>query len=139
MGVQTWQASIVGAALVAVAGCATHRPVLYPNPKLNEVGHTVARRDVEDCKHVADGLVQSRAAGDAAKRTVTGSAVGAAAGAAGGAIWGNAGRGAASGAAGGAAAGLVSALFSAPEPSGIYKNAVNTCLAERGYRVIGWE
>ncbi len=139
MGTLVWKMSIVGAALIAVSGCATRRPVLYPNPKLNEVGHAVARRDIEECKHVADGLVQSRATGDTAKRTVTGGAVGAAAGAAGGAIWGNAGRGAASGAAGGAAAGLVSSLFSAPEPSGTYKNAVNICLAERGYRVIGWE
>lgn len=138
MRAPNWRMFVLGAALVV--GCSAHRPVLYPNQKLNEVGHTAARRDIEDCKQIANGIARpGHKTGDLAQRTVTGSAVGAAAGAAGGAIWGHAGRGAASGAAGGAAAGLVSGLFRSPEPSPIYKNAVNVCLDERGYRVIGWE
>jgi hypothetical protein len=134
-----WGALALVVSVSLVVGCASHRPVLYPNQKLNTVGHTTARADIEDCKRIARGIEHSGQGGEVAKRTVTGSAVGAAAGAAGGAIWGSAGRGAASGAAGGAAAGLVSGLFATAEPSAIYKNAVNTCLAERGYRVIGWE
>ena len=43
------KAAIVGTALVALAGCATRRPVLYPSPKLNEVGRAAARDDVEEC------------------------------------------------------------------------------------------
>jgi hypothetical protein len=130
---------LVPAAVVILAtGCSSPRPVLYPNQKLNTVGYEAARRDIDACKRIAEGIDAPGHGGEIAKRTVTGSAVGAAAGAAGGAIWGHAGRGAASGAAGGAAAGLVSSLFQTAEPSPIYKNAVDACMAERGYRVVGW-
>jgi hypothetical protein len=127
------------AAVALVAGCYNPRPVLYPNQKLNTVGYEAARRDIDACKRIADGIDTPARGGEIGKRTVTGSAVGAAAGAAGGAVWGHAGRGAASGAAGGAAAGLVSALFQTAEPSPTYKSAVDACMAERGYRVIGWQ
>jgi hypothetical protein len=129
----------LAAGIAAVAGCAAHRPVLYPNDHLNRVGSERAGYDIEDCKRIASGIATSGQGGKIAAHAVTGSAVGAAAGAAGGAVWGHAGRGAASGAAAGAAAGLLGGLFRSAEPSPVYKGAVDACLAERGYRVIGWE
>jgi hypothetical protein len=126
---------VPAAVVVLLTGCYSPRPVLYPNQK----GYEAARHDIDACKHIADGIDAPGHGGEIAKRTVTGSAVGAAAGAAGGAIWGHAGRGAASGAAGGAAAGLVSSLFQTAEPSPIYKNAVDACMTDRGYRVVGWQ
>jgi len=34
---------------LALAGCASQRPVLYPNAKYNQVGPEIAQRDVDDC------------------------------------------------------------------------------------------
>jgi hypothetical protein len=126
-------------ALVALAGCAASRPVLYPGAKLESVSQAQVERDIEECRRLAE---RYRAAGrerQVARDTAVSSGVGAAAGAAGGAVYGSAGRGAAAGAAGGAAAGLLSGIFRAGEPSQAYRNAVAACLEERGYRVIGWE
>ncbi|MGH8660879.1 MAG: hypothetical protein ACREUB_03855, partial [Burkholderiales bacterium] len=42
------------AALLVLAGCATQRPVLYPNAQYNRVGPEVAQRDVDDCIRLAE-------------------------------------------------------------------------------------
>jgi hypothetical protein len=39
----------VGAMVFALSGCATQRPVLYPNAKYIQVGPEIAQRDVDDC------------------------------------------------------------------------------------------
>lgn len=90
-------------------GCASQRPVLYPNEQLRRVGSAAADRDVEQCMHQAETYVAAESrAGKTLEGVVTESgssaAVGAAAGAAGGAIVGRAGVGAAVGAAGAGAA-----------------------------------
>jgi len=54
------------------------------------------------------------------------------------AISGNVGGGIATGAASGAAVGLFFGLFKAFEPSAAYKNFVNECLIEKGYKPVGW-
>ena len=114
---------LVAAALI---GCATARPILYANPKYNEVGRDGAQRDIADCEQLAKNA-----------------GAGAAGGAVGGAIWGSPGTGAAAGAAGGAVGGLLWALFgswaSPPQPSEPYKNYVNQCLTDRGYQLAGWK
>ena len=135
-------------ALVAygLVGCATARPILYANPKYNEVGRDGAQRDIAACEQLAKDAGatpdQGRAA-QTAKGTVIGAGAGAAGGAVGGAIWGSPGTGAAAGAAGGAVGGLLWALFgswaSPPQPSEPYKNYVNQCLTDRGYQLAGWK
>ena len=130
----------LAAALVLVAGCAARRPVLYPNEALQKAGPSGADRDIAECLELADGYVKSGGkSGQVARDAAIGGGTGAAAGAVGGAIYGSAGRGAAAGAATGVTAGLLHGLFSNGGPSPIYQNYVNTCLGDRGYRVIGWQ
>ena len=127
-----WLAKLPMVFILAVAGCASQRPVLYPNEQLKQVGMEAANRDIDDCLGRAENYVPS--SGRAGK---------AAAGAAGGSIVGQAGTGAAIGgagsAAGGTTRGLVRGLFSKPEPSPVQKNFVNRCLREKGYSPMGWE
>ena len=135
------------ACLLTVAGCASKRPVLYPNDHYNQVGAAVADSDINACMQRADQYVQSGGQGaDTAQhvgtQTAVGAGIGAASGAVGGAIGGNAGEGAAIGAASGATAGLLSGLFGASQshgPDPVYANFVDRCLRERGYEPIGWK
>jgi len=78
---------ILAAAIAALVGCASQRPVLYPNAHLNQVGTTVAERDIDLCMRMAEDYVASggrtgKALEGAAVGGGTGAAVGAAAGAA---------------------------------------------------------
>lgn len=134
--------------LSAAAGCASQRPVLYPNEQLTRAGRDAAERDVDECVGAAEAYVSSgsragEVAGSAATGAGTSAAIGAAAGAAGGAVVGHAARGAAVGAAGGAAGGLtrglIRGLFSSRRPDPVVKNYVHRCLREKGYDVIGWK
>ena len=128
------------AAALLLAGCAAKRPVLYPNDRYQEVGAAAADTDVEACISLAEAHgTSSDQGGEVATNTAVGAGVGAAGGAAVGAIFGNAGRGAAAGAAGGAVTGLFRGLVKASEPDPIYKRFVEQCLAERGYKPIGWK
>lgn len=121
-------------------GCASKSPVFYPDERVAQVSEAQKQRDIAECRALAESVVEGRSsdAAEAARRTATGGAIGGAAGAAGGAVWGEAGRGAASGAAGGAVAGLLGWLFGPREPDPLYVNVANQCLADRGYRVVGW-
>jgi len=130
------------AALLLVAGCAAPEPVLYPNDHLAYVGKSAAEDDVDDCRDMAEsaGANEGEGSGEqAAGGAVVGGAIGGAAGAAGGAVVGSAGRGAAVGAAAGAAGGFMRGLFKGPKPSAAYRNFVNRCLGDRGYKVVGWD
>jgi hypothetical protein len=130
----------LGAAALALAGCAAKRPVFYPNAAYQRAGEAGARRDVDECREFAKG--QGHATNPAARagaRTTDGAAVGAATGAAIGAVLGDAARGAAAGAAGGGARSLLRGLVAWREPDPIERGFVQECLHERGYRVIGWE
>lgn len=144
-------ARLVGWLLVlALAGCSSHRSILYPNPHLEQVGQAVADEDIKVCEASAEaaGAEPSKGSGgDVASRTATGATVGAASGAVGGtvagALHGHAGRGAgvgaAAGAAGGATGGLLRGLFfGKSKPNAAYRNYVERCLRERGYDVVGW-
>jgi len=127
-------------AVLVLAGCATQRPVLYPNAKYKEVGPEVAQRDVDDCIRFAEqsGISHS-AGGKVARQGAEGAAVGGAAGAAVGAVRGNIGERAAAGAAGGAAGAATYGAIHSGEPGSVYKGFVQRCLRERGYDVIGWK
>ena len=136
----TFYRSLLVLLVVAVIGCGTRQPVLYPNEHLESVGSDVAERDVDECLRRADDYVpSSKGNEDVARSTAVGAGTGAAAGAVGGAIWGNPGRGAATGAAGGATAGLLHGLFRKKGPSTPYRNFVARCLSDKGYELIGWK
>jgi len=127
---------------LAVEGCASTRPVLYPNEHFNTVGSEAAERDIESCIELAESAgadAEGSDAGQAAASTAGGAAVGAASGAVGGAIAGAAGSGSAIGAASGATAGLLYWIFSKPERSPAFEIFVNRCLQERGYEPVGWD
>jgi outer membrane lipoprotein SlyB len=127
---------LASAALVA---CSTKRPVLYPNAHYQRVGTEVAELDVEECMEVAEEQVGLESAGEkVAKDAAIGGGSGAAVGGAAGAVRGNAGSRAAAGAAAGATAGVLRGLFRSRDPDPVFKGYVQVCLAERGYKTIGW-
>lgn len=128
-------------AILALAGCANQRPVLYPNAKLKQVGDAAARRDVDDCIQQAEAYGAKHGGGERAARQGAGGAViGGVTGAVAGAVGrGNVGERAVQGAAVGAAAGGTHGAIHSDEPGAIHKNFVSRCLRERGYEVIGWQ
>ena len=125
-----------------LAGCAavSQRPVLYPNAKFKQVGDSVAQKDIEECAANAERAGASAGGSQAARGGMQGAAMGAAGSAVGTLIrGGNIIEGAAAGAAVGGAAGAAGGAFQTGEGSGVYRNFVGRCLAERGYEVIGWK
>ncbi len=120
---------------VLLTSCAS-KPQLYPNDKLKQVGKEKAKSDVEGCIADADEYLKSSKGKNIAKGAGGGAAIGAAMGAVGGLLTGNFGsglvRGGAVGAAGGGTAGALT-------PDQVKRNFVNQCLADKGYRVIGWD
>lgn len=131
---------LLAAAAAVLAGCASQRPVLYPNAKYKQVGDAAARQDIDDCIRLAEQSGAPHGGGErAVRRGATGAAVAGVAGAVAGAVSGrNVVDSAAQGAAvGGAAAGTYGAIESG-EPEEIHRNFVQRCLRERGYDVIGW-
>jgi uncharacterized protein YcfJ len=126
--------------VIALAGCATQRPVLYPNAKYDRVGPEVAQRDIDDCIRLAESHGITHDSGEkVARRGATGAVVGGAIGAGVGAVRGDIGGRAAAGAAGGAAGGAASGAIHSGEPGQVYKGFVQRCLREKGYDVIGWK
>jgi len=139
---------LFGIALFGLVGCATQRPVLYPNEQFKRVGSSVAERDIDDCmRHAEEYVASNGRTGSAVQGAATGAAtsasIGAAAGAAGGAVVGRGVTGAAIGAASGSAAtaasSLIHGLTRKQNPSPVYKNFVNRCLRDKGYDAIGWQ
>lgn len=131
----------IGAALIVLSGCATQRPVLYPNAKYNRVGPEVAQRDIDDCIRMAEshGISPGSGGEKVARRGAEGAVIGGAAGAGAGAVRGNVGRGAGVGAAAGAAGAAAHGAVHSGEPGQVYKGFVQRCLREKGYDVIGWK
>lgn len=129
------------ASILVFAGCASQRPVLYPNAKLKQVGEAAARRDVDDCIQQAEAYGAKHGGGERAARQGAGGAViggvtGAVAGAVGG---GRVAERAVQGAAVGGAAGSTHGAIHSDEPGALHKNFVSRCLRDRGYEVIGWQ
>ena len=106
--------SVFGVALIMIAGCASPRPVLYPNEHARRVGGSAADRDIDDCIRQAE---ESRSAG------------------------GRAGSDPGTGASGGVPsnpAAAISGLFGKPELSSGQKVFVNKCLRDKGYDPVDW-
>jgi len=133
-----WAALAVVAAVMA--GCASQRPVLYPNAKYKQAGDAGARRDVDDCIRLAEQAGATHGGGErAVRRGAEGAAVGGVSGAVAGAVGSrNVFDSAAAGAAVGAAAAGTYGAIRSDEPDDIHKNFVQRCLRERGYDVMGW-
>ncbi|MBI5966935.1 MAG: cell envelope biogenesis protein OmpA [Deltaproteobacteria bacterium] len=125
--------------ILLLAGCAAHRPVLYPNAHLKRVGEAHAQKDIDECCRQAEAYIKANPGAKIAGSTAAGGATGAVVGGAMGSVTGHLGRGAAVGAAGGAAGGFMRGLFRASKPSPVYKNFVDRCLREKGYEPLGWE
>ena len=126
--------------LLVLAGCATQRPVLYPNAKYNHVGPEIVQRDIDDCIRLAESHGITHNSGDRVVRGgATGAVIGGAAGAGAGAVRGSVGHDAGVGAAAGAAAGVARGAIQSGEPGSVYKGFVQRCLREKGYDVIGWK
>lgn len=132
--------------LVAFAGgCASPRPVLYPNAAYERAGQSQVERDIAFCMDRAKAFLgQSSGVMDPRVKQVTtqtarGAVAGAAVGAVAGAVSGDAGQGAKIGAATGATGGFLSGLFrSGSRVDPVYANFVERCLRDKGYEPIGW-
>jgi outer membrane lipoprotein SlyB len=118
---------------------AAPRPDLYPNKHLNQVGPERARHDVSDCQIAGEDYVSQQAKSPArgvAKQAVGGAALGALGATI---MGGNAGRGAGAGAAIGGLKGLGAQRKENKEGSPEYRQYVEACLEDRGYKVVGWK
>ena len=125
--------------VASIVGCSS-RPVLYDNAKYKRTGEDRAQADVDNCMEKAEraGATNDKVGGSA-KQAGKGAVVGAAGGAVGSAIYGgNVGRGVGAGAAAGATSTFLWGIFDS-QPDPIYRNYVNTCLREKGYKVLGWK
>ena len=123
-----------------IVGCASPKPILYPNAHLNSVGQQQVDQDIEECKQIAKQYASASNAGEQiATSTVVGAGVGAASGAVVGAMRGSASSSSLFGAAAGATAGLMRGLLRRSPPNNAYRNFVNQCLSERGYKSVGWD
>lgn len=113
--------------MVMIAGCASQRPVLYPNEQMRRVGAATADRDIDECMRRAENYVSSNGrVGPALEDSTTSAASGAAVGAAGGG-------------AAGVTRGLIHGLTGRhDDPPPVYKSFVNRCLRDKGYDPIGW-
>lgn len=121
--------------ILSLSSCAS-KPQLYPNAKFKSVGKKVAKKDIDRCIVDANEYLEKSKGKKVAKSAGAGAAIGAAVGAVGGLFTGHFGtglvRGGAMGAGGGAVAGALS-------PDEIKHRYVNQCLADQGYRVLGWD
>ncbi|MDH5551982.1 MAG: glycine zipper family protein [Nitrosomonas sp.] len=130
---------LIGFCLLIV-GCASPRPILYPNAHLNSVGQQQAEQDIAECKQIAEQYASSSNAGEQiVTSTAMGAGVGAASGAVAGAMRGSASSSSLIGAAAGATVGLIRGLMRGNPPNHAYQNFVNQCLRERGYQSVGWD
>ncbi len=124
--------------------CCSYKPILYQNAAYTKSGEEKVQQEIDFCTKEAsdylDKYKKERAMKEAGRKAVIGSVIGAASGF----IFGHnlkslivgtaigAGIGGASGALGVAAEGHVS-------PDRIKQNYITTCLANKGYQVIGWQ
>lgn len=124
--------SIVFAGAVLLSACASQTGWTPTVDSYNDPNAYRINQDMAECKQLA-----SQASGGTAKETAIGAGVGGLVGAAGGAVvgafTGNPGAGAAIGAAAGGFGGAAKQGFSAEDR---YKNAFNSCMSQRGHRVV---
>ena len=115
------------------------KPILYPNKHLTQVGQARANRDISECGAQAAGYAQdSKKTGDGLRAGTRSAAKGAVLGTVGGAIMGNTGRGAAAGAVVGATGSALKGVNQRGARDPVYQQYVNSCIEDRGYKVVEW-
>ena len=125
--------------LIFVIGCASKRPVLYPNDHLKQAGEIASQEDIDECMRLAEESGAKDEKGkEIAKGTVGAAVIGGVSGAAWGAFFGSAGKHAGAGAAASAAGALTHGAIKSGDPGVVYRGFVERCLREKGYDVIGW-
>ena len=136
--------SFAAVAAVLFTGCATPvaKPAFYPNAHYQRMGPAQANADAQYCAELAQqSEVTAVNKVDAGRSAAAGAAGVGTAGVVGSLLSGhkpdlkNIAAGAAAIGAGGAAA---TAAGQSVGGSGVYRQFVQQCLAERGYQVIGW-
>ncbi len=131
-----------------LGACASYRPILDENPKLQQVGETQAEQDIDTCLAKADSYLarhkedrmMKQMGRTAAVGAVVGGVVGGVLGAASGKNLGTAVGGAAIG--GGVGAAVVYAGEKAKDnftPDQLKQRYVKNCLSRKKYQVIGWK
>ncbi len=106
--------ALVGMTCAILAGCATERPVLYPNGHARDVGRWAADRDVDDCMLRGEQYVNGLNRPDAIiEETITGSA--------------------------GLPAPLMHDSAHRRDPGLLFRSFVNRCLRQRGYEPLVWK
>lgn len=127
--------------LLSTTGCASPRPVLYPNKYFNEVGATQAEKDIDDAINLAEnrGLTTHTKDGENAARAGVDSGVGAGTAVAAGAASGGIGGGTAVSAGAAGVSGFTRWLFNSGQPEPVFRNFVETKLRAQGYQVMGWK
>ncbi len=117
---------------ILLTGCASQTGWTPTVDSYNDPNAYRINQDMAECKQLA-----AQASGGTVKETAIGAGVGGLVGAAGGAVvgafTGNPGAGAAIGAAAGGLGGAAKQGFSAEDR---YKNAYNSCMSQRGHRVV---
>jgi hypothetical protein len=131
---------IIIVCILSLSGCASKRPVLYPNDYLDKIGKEQAEADIEECMRLATEYgVEGDAGATVVKNTAITAAVGAAAAAAVAAVFGgDVGLSAAAGALGGGTASLARRAITEENPTPAFRNSVDKCLREKGYEPIDW-
>ena len=131
--------------LLLLPGCASKRPVLYPNAHYDAMGPERVAFDVDTCIRAAEAYGAgndraARTAEDAAQEATTGAVVGGAVGAVrgGGGPW-SAGRTAAAGATAGGTRAIMGGIFGKRDPAPVHRAFVEQCLRDLGYQTIGWD
>ena len=136
--------SLTAIAAVLLTGCATPvaKPAFYPNAHYQRMGPAQANADAQYCAELAQqSEVTAVNKVDAGRSAAAGAAGVGTAGVVGSLLSGhkpdlkNIAAGAVAIGAGGAAA---TAAGQSVGGSGLYRQFVQQCLAERGYQVIGW-
>ncbi len=114
-------------------------PDLYPNAHLKQVGPAQAKNDINACRLAGEDYTSGKERGMLGE-SARGAARGAAKGALAGAIFnGKAGRGAGAGAAVGGLGSAGKSVRENREGSPEYRQYVEACLEDKGYKVVGWK
>jgi len=126
--------------VIALTSCGVKSPVLYPNETYNQIGKDQADQIVKDCISQAKelGVENEEHNKKVLKNTGIGTVAGAATGAAAGSIRGNAGPAALTGAVVAGVGSFTHGMLSEKEPDKIYKSFVETCIDEKGLKLVGW-
>ena len=139
--------SLTAFSLAVVCGAdvalAAPQPQLYPNSYLQQVGPDAAKRDVAECQGAAQSYENENAGEnrkDRRRSALRAGAKGAAAGALAGTITGNnVGRSTGAGAAIGASASVLKTGKEKRQGTPEYRTYVESCLEDKGYKVLSWK